>query len=302
MKIRQNIKFKILKIFVSNKSLLFLFSLLFLLSCRKDIKVKLPGYTEKLVVEASIETGLPATVLLSYSIPYFGNFDFTHPENAFVKGAFVTVSDGITTDTIKELNPATGYFYVGSKVIGQQGKSYHLNISVNGKNYSCDTYINPPVKLDSVYFKGENHDTLGIIWAHMHEPAGLGNCYRWFAKRLTKDLFYAAPFNSVFDDRFVDGKDFSFGYERGAQPNQTQADSKDPEQGFYRVGDTVVVKFCTINRNDYNFWYSYYQNQSSNGNPFSAPSNIRSFINGDNALGGFFGYSPTFDTLVIKKK
>ncbi len=271
-------------------------------SCRKDIKVDLPEYKEKLVVEASIETGQPAIVLLSNSVPYFGNFDFHHPEKAFVKGAFVTVNDGITIDTIKELDPNTGYFYIGTKIIGQVGKSYHLQITVNGKNYSCDTYINPPIALDSIFFKGELHDTLGEMYAHMHEPLGLGNCYRWFATRLNKDLYYSAPFSSAFDDKFVDGKDFTFFYERGAQPNATEADSKDPYQGFYKVGDTVVVKFCTINRKDYQYWYSYYRNKASNGNPFSSPTNIQSFMTGEDVLGGFFGYSPSFDTLVIKKK
>src|ERR1044071_5621385 len=85
-------------------------------SCRKVIKVKLPEYKQKLVVEASITTGEPAIVFLSYSVPVFGGFDFTHPENAFVKGAFVTVSDGTQTDTLKEFDPNAGYFYFGAKV------------------------------------------------------------------------------------------------------------------------------------------------------------------------------------------
>ncbi|MBK6523690.1 MAG: DUF4249 family protein [Sphingobacteriaceae bacterium] len=73
-------------------------SLLF--ACRKDVNVKLPDYQEKLVVEGSIETGKVPVVLLSVSVPYFGTFDFTTPEKAFVKGAFVTVSDGTIIDTL----------------------------------------------------------------------------------------------------------------------------------------------------------------------------------------------------------
>jgi Domain of unknown function (DUF4249) len=269
-------------------------------SCRKDIKVKLPEYTQKLVVEASIETDGYATVLLSYSIPFFESFDFSNPTNAFVKGAFVTVSDGITIDTLKELDPNTGYIYYGTKLKGQLGRTYYLNIVANGKSYSADTYLYPPVALDSLYFKGEK-DSLGFIWAHLTEPGGLGNNYRWFAKRIPKDQYFAAPFSSVFDDKFVDGKEFHFAYDRGPQPNEIQEYNSDPERGFYRRGDTVVVKFCSIGRKEYLFWNSYYLNKSSNGNPFSAPSNIISTISGDEALGGFFGYSPSFDTLVIPK-
>lgn len=271
-------------------------------SCRKTIKIKLPEYKQKLVIEASITTGESAVVFLSYSVPVFGNFDFTHPENAFVKGAFVTVSDGTVIDTLKELDPNNGYFYLGTKVFGQTGKTYYLTITVNGKTYNAETKILPPIALDSIYFKAER-DTLGLIWAHLTEPAGLGQNYRWFAKRLNKatDLTFAAPFSSVFDDKFVDGKDFHFGYDRGPQPNEVQADKDDPEQGWFKRGDTVVVKFCVIDRPSYNFWYSYYLNKSSNGNPFSAPSNIVSTLEGDDVLGGFFGYSPSYDTLAIPK-
>ena len=270
-------------------------------SCRKVIKVKLPEYKQKVVIEASIETNGYASVLLSYSIPFFGDFDYSQPTKAFIKGAFVTVSDGTLTDTLKELDPNTGYYYFGTKVKGVQGKTYYLTVTVNGKSYTANTFIHPPVALDSLYFKGEK-DTLGYIWAHLTEPAGLGNNYRWFAKRLNRgDMFYAAPFNSVFDDKFVDGKDFHFAYDRGPQPNAVQEYKDDPEENYFKRGDTVVVKFCTIGRKEYEFWYSYYLNKSSNGNPFSAPSNIVSTLPGDDVLGGFFGYSPSFDTLAIPK-
>jgi hypothetical protein len=279
-----------------------LLTFVLLCACRKTIKVKLPEYKQKLVIEASITTGESAVVFLSYSVPVFGDFDFTHPENAFVKGAFITVSDGTIIDTLKEFDPGEGYFYYGTKVIAQQGKTYYMTIVLNGKTYKAETKILPPIALDSLYFKGEK-DSLGFIWAHLTEPAGLGQNYRWFAKRLNKDndLVFAAPFNSVFDDKFVDGKAFDFAYDRGPQPNAVQEDKDDPEQGWFKKGDTVAVKFCVIDRPSYNFWYSYYLNKSSNGNPFSAPSNIVSTLEGDDVLGGFFGYSPSYDTLVIPK-
>src|SRR5882724_3172769 len=85
--------------------------LILLVSCRKDVTLKLPEYKQKVVIEASIETGSTASVFLSYSVPYFGNFDYTAPEKAFIKGAFVTVTDGTTIDTLKELDPNKGYLY-----------------------------------------------------------------------------------------------------------------------------------------------------------------------------------------------
>lgn len=274
---------------------------LMMVSCRKEINIKLPEYKTKLVVEASIETGQTAQVLLSTSAPYFGNVDLSDPTQFFVKGAFVTVSDGIQTDTLTELMPGTGYVYIGTKVFGQVGKSYALTIRVDDKIYTGSTSILNPVPLDSLFFKWEQ-DTLGYCWAHLTEPAGQGNYYRWFAKRYPTDQFFAAPFSSAFDDKFVDGKSFDFGYERPAQPNQQTANAEDDERGWYKVGDTIVVKFCSIGQNEYEFWRSYYSNKSSNGNPFAAPSNIKSTIVGSDVLGSFCGYGTSFDTLVVKPK
>jgi hypothetical protein len=271
-------------------------------ACRKDIKVKLPEYKQKIVVEASIETNGPAIVFLSYTVPYFGNFDFTQPQKAFIKDAFVTVSDGTNTDTLTQLNPQLGYIYFGTKVFGQQGKTYNLTVKVNDKTITGTTSIREPIKLDSLYFKGEE-DSLGLIWQRFTEPAGLGNNYRWFAKRLTKDQFFAAPFNSAFNDKFIDGKAFDFAYDRGPQPNQVQEYRDDPERGFYKRGDTVIVKFCHIGENEYKFWDTYYQNKASNGNPFSAPTNVRSnYDDKEGVFGCFVGYSVTLDTIIIPKK
>jgi hypothetical protein len=286
------------------KKLLYIPTLLFLLACRKDIELKLPDYKQKIVVEASIETGMPASVYLSYSVPYFGEFDYSTPLKAFIKGAQVIVSDGFSSDTLKEVEPLIGYLYEGSKLLGQEGRIYSIRISVDGRVYETSTAILFPPKLDSLYFDpSDDNDSLGFMLQKFSEPAGGGDCYRWFAKRLGRDQFYAAPFNSVFDDRFIDGKTFEFGYNRGRQPDRLEGSPTDPEQGYFRRGDTVVVKFCKIGRREFEFWNTYYQNRSSNGNPFSAPSNVKSmFDDHEHVFGAFVGYAPFFDTIVIPKK
>jgi hypothetical protein len=235
-------------------------------------------------------------------VPYFGEFDFSAPEKSFIKGALVTVTDGAIIDTLKELDPGTGYLYIGFKLFGVQGKNYTLNVTVNNKTFTTNTQILNPAKLDSLYFKGEK-DSLGLMWQKFDEPKGVGDCYRWFAKRLTRDQFYAAPFNSAFDDKFVDGKKFDFAFDRGPQPNKIQEYREDPERGYYKRGDTVVVKFCKIGKREYDFWQTYYQNKASNSNPFSAPANIKNmFTDYENVFGSFVGYSPSFDTIILPKK
>jgi Domain of unknown function (DUF4249) len=278
------------------------FILLFL-SCRKDVVLVLPEYKQKVVIEASIETGSPAIVFLSYSVPYFSDFDYSAPEKAFIKGATVVISDGSKSETLLQLDPTNGYLYIGTKLLGEKGKTYTIKVTVAGKTFETNSSIGaPPPQFDSLYFKTER-DSLGFIWQRLSEPKGTGDNYRWFAKRLGRDQFYAAPFNSTFDDKFIDGKAFDFGYDRGPQPNQLQQNREDPERGFYKKGDTVVVKFCKIGTREYDFWNTYYQNKSSNGNPFSSPSNIKNMFDAyEDAFGAFVAYSPRFDTIIIPKK
>ena len=274
-----------------------------LVSCRKDVKLDLPNYQQKIVIEGSIETGSPALVFVSYSVPYFGEFDFTTPEKAFVKGAVITVSDGFTTETLKEIDPTLGYVYAGFQLIGEEGKTYTIKVSVEGKTFETSSTILNSVKLDSLYFQQIRGDSLGFIAQRFTEPTGSGDTYRWFAKRFGRDQFYAAPFNSVFDDKFVDGKTFDFSYNRGAQPNQRAQNASDPERGYFKTGDTVIVKFCKIGRKEYDFWYTYYLNRSSNSNPFSSPANVKSMFNNyEECFGAFVAYAPTFDTIIIPKE
>lgn len=276
--------------------------LLTLFSCRKDVKLQLPEYKDKVVIEASIEIGGPPVVLLSHSVPYFGDFDFSTPQDAFIKGALVTVSDGSTTDTLKEVYPALGYLYTGFKLLGQQGRTYTVKVNVDGKTFQTSSTILAPHRLDSLYFVQIKGDSLGFIGQRLSEPAGSGDCYRWFAKRLGRDQYYAAPFNSVFDDKFIDGQKFDFSFNRGIQPDPFQPRESDDERGYFKRGDTVVVKFCKIGRKEYDFWLTYYQNKLSNGNPFSSPANVKSmFDNYQECFGAFVAYAPAFDTLIIPK-
>ncbi|MBC7864463.1 MAG: DUF4249 domain-containing protein [Bacteroidia bacterium] len=257
-------------------------------SCTKDIDVNVPDYTQKLVVEGGIEPGSNPYVYLSWTLPYFGNNDYSDFQQYMVKGAVVTVSDGFTTDTLKEVIPGQGLYYLGLNMQGVTGRTYDLNILINGKTYTSSTTINLPVPLDSLWFKPEK-DSLGFVWTHFKEPAGLGHRYRWYAKRIGKDDSFYAPFSSVFDDKFIDGKEFDFAYDRGMKPNSEEEDDKNVEKGYFKVGDTVVVKYCTIGDKEFRYLRSYYLNQMSNGNPFAAPSTLESNISGD-AIGLWCGY------------
>lgn len=270
-------------------------------ACEKDITVDLPQPESQIVVEGYIQPGNFAYVFLSNSAAYFAPFDSASLINSGIKNATVIISNDVMSDTLIQVSPDYGYLYVSRVPIGEIGKDYNLKvITQEGKEVSAITHVYPPIPLDSIWYEVvENKDTLGYVWAHLTEPDTLGNCYRWFAKRFTKDKDFIAPLGSVFEDKFINGKSFDFAYNRGEVPNSNAVDDSNDEQGFFKVGDTVVVKFCTVGRASYDFWRSAEDQYSSNGNPFATTTYIKSNITG--GVGIFESYTATYDTVICKK-
>ena len=85
---------------------------------------------------------------------------------------------------------------------------------------------------------------------------------------------YSTSFNflspdSTFEDKFINGKSFDFFYNRGNEPNSTKKDDNNDEKMFFKKGDTIVVRFCTIDRANFQFWRDEETQVSNNGNPFA---------------------------------
>ena len=281
-------------------------------SCEKDITVDLPRPASEVVVDGYVETGLPPYILLSRNSGYFDPISSNSLNQAAESNAIVTISDGVVTVPLHELiTTYNGYNVRGVYVaidsvtqlptmIAQPGKTYTLHITTSkGEKLSSAVKLNFSVALDSVWFKVQEYkDSLGFAWARLKDPDTLGNCYRWFAKRITKDNYFIAPNGSTFEDKFINGKDFDFAYNRGSLPNSSATDDNNVESGFYKKGDTVIVKFCAVDHATFQFWRDAENQIQGNGSPFSVPSNVKSNIVG--GLGIFASYAPTFDTIYAK--
>lgn len=297
---------------------------LFVFSCERDADIEIPGGDPKLVVEGWIEPGNPPIVLLKKSQPYFGTSNFTDLSQIFVHGATITVSDGsysatlfeictssvpdsllpfvsaflgVDTATLSELD-FCAYTSFDTNIYGVIGKNYSLSINSGGTILTSVTSLPQPVALDSAWFKlNETSDSLGHAWARMTDPDTLGNAYRWYAMRQNEDLSFIAPIGSAFEDKFINGTSFDFAYNRG--DNDFAATPEDPaERGYFKKGDTIIVKFCTIDRDHYMFWRTYETQIVNNGNPFAAPAPVKSNING--GLGVWGGLSPSYDTIIAQ--
>lgn len=283
---------------------IFLILIVFLLSfysCTEKIDVKLPNADKKIVIEGNIENGRNPQVIITRTIPLFSSVTSTSPSDFYVLDATVTVSDGTTTETLSlaiDSASSLGVVYTGSTIIGIPGRTYFLTVAHEGKSYTSITTIPAPVALDSVWWMPQPpKDTLGFANARISEPAGLGNNYRWFAKR-PRDRRYLAPYGATWDDKYVDGVSFDFAYSKGYDPTDSENTyENDHSRGYYTKFDTIYIKFCSINKDAKDFYTTFETALGNNGNPFASPVTILTNINGG-ALGVWAGFGATYDTIM----
>ena len=313
------------------------FSTLLLMGCVKNVALDLPEREPQVVVDGYIETGQPPIVLLTRTLNYFEPTSLEYFQEAIIGDAEVKivvdndtlVLAPICTENLPDsLKPLVGdllglpisdafniciYTDISLQVIGTVGKTYKLLIqTADGNQLDATTALVEPVTLDSLEFRvNGTRDSLGFVYAHITEPATQGNAYRWWAQRTNtykygelkgqvKDFNYISPFGSVFNDELVNGQDFEFGYNRGSRPGSTKEDDENGERGFFKVGDTIDVKFASIDFEVYQYYRTYYLNLSNSGSPFATPTNILSNVNG--GLGVWAGYSTTFYQVIAERE
>jgi hypothetical protein len=313
---------------IINVSLLCTFALLAILSsCTKEVKIDIPGFEEQLVVDGQIHADGFPVVLLSRSQNIYAATDLSAYLESFISDATVSVSDGTVTVPLQvysiadlpletqkrvaemlslELNevvfvPILVYSTTDPNMVGQVGKTYELNIQYQGKTYTGSTDLLQPVALDNVYWKPDvDNPMYGSCWARLSDPAGVYNAYRWERKIINtqtngqpKDVIFRHSSSPYFDDEFFDGVTFEF-ETRYPKPDTTYPDGY---HRYYKLGDTVVIKFSRVDKDVYTFFDKKDAQISSAGNPFSTPVNAPSNISGG-ALGIWAGISPWFDTLI----
>lgn len=306
---------------------------LLLASCEKEITVDLPVTEPKVVVEGTIETGQPPIVILTRTQSYFASTSISSIASIFIQDAVVTVDDGSTVHVLDricsdqipdslldEAAAATGidaallsqasicvWTKLNNSLLGEEGRTYRLRVEADGKVLTSTTKLPNGIALDSTWFKlalrRPDDDSLGFIWGRLSDPDTAGNAYRWYARRINlgadgepKDSRFIAPLFSVFEDRYVNGLSFDFNYNRGQVPYSDAEDDNNEESGYFKRGDTVVVKFASIGLPEYQFYNTAYNNITSQGDVFSTPSNAQGNIEG--GLGVWAGFGVRFDTVI----
>ena len=300
------------------KKLVFIL-LLFILGCTKSIDFQLPEVEQIIVVEATVESGLPPRVVLTNTQGYFDTIDSNILNEIFVHDAVITLNDGSNDYALQEIEFNGIYLYTSLEfgAMGQLGKTYSINIDINDKNIQATTKIPQSLLLDSIWFeKYESYDSLGFIGTKFTDPDTLGNCYRWFAQRINtykynypppfdnvkgtvKDSRPLAPIGSSTDDKLFNGLSFEFAFPRGEDGNFEGPDDEGIEEGFFKTGDTILIKSTTTTYPVYLYVRAMENAAVSNGGIFGSSGNLPYNVQGD-GIGIFYGYGVSYDTLICE--
>ena len=293
--------------------------LICLVGCTKSIDFELPEIEQTIVVEATVESGFPPRVILTNSQGYFEAIDSSILSDIFIHDADVVISDGIESFPLQEINFNGVYIYTSLNfaAVGQYGKTYSLSVQVNDKSVYSTTTIPQPLFIDSLWFdKYVAYDSLGLIGARFSDPDTLGNCYRWFAQRINSYTYnYSPPFDNIIgtikdsrplppigsstDDKLFNGLSFDFIFPRGEDGLLQGPDDNNVEAGFYKIGDTILVKSTTTTYPIYLYVRAMENAAISEGSIFSSPGNLPYNIQGD-GIGIFYGYGVSYDTLICE--
>jgi hypothetical protein len=278
-----------------------------LLGCEKDINFKLDNAEPKMVVEATIENNQPPRVILTRSVGYFAEISPQDLAQSFIHNAQVWVSGSSGTHQLKEyaipVTPDISFYYysidssnLATAFEGELNHSYELKIVSEGQTYTANTTIPGITRvIDSIWVKPApgKDSSKAIVMVRATDPPGFGDYIRYYTS-INRGPFLP-PFNSTFDDLFIDGTTYELQVQPGVDRNISSRD-----ENLFNRGDTVTFKVSNIDKATFDFWRTMEYAYNSVGNPFSTPSKVLGNIS-NNALGYFGGYASQYHTLIIPK-
>jgi len=254
----------------------------FFSSCQKVIDVDIKNAETKYVVEA-IVTDKPgeSKVLLSTTKNVSENNSFPG-----ISGASVTITDNAGNSTT--FTEGTTGVYMAAAFTGSAGKTYSLQVGINGETFTAQSTMPQRINLDTIFISDELlfGETRKLVNIAYQDPAGKGQCFRYVQYingKKSKPIF-------VNNDDYSDGK-----YVESKLWYLVDEDENEEEE--IKSGDTIMLDMLCIDPAVYKYWYSL--NQSATGNSQSAsPANPVTNISGG-AVGYFSAHTIQTKSIVV---
>jgi hypothetical protein len=271
---------------------------IFIPGCSKELDINIPEPESKIVIEGWIEQGKPARVILTQSVPFFSDLDSNSLMDIPITQAKVTLiteSEHEILTLIPNMSFFPPYVYNSTEMKGKNHQLYQLEVEYHGKKLVASTTIPEPAYLDSIWFELEpGSDSLGKILIRFTDNPSSTDYYRVLTQITGKDKRYIPCFASTFSDQYFSGETFTLGLLKGMGSVLELGENR-----LFRLGDTVNIKFCTLDKEHFDFWNSVQAEIITSSNPFSASfSTIKSNIKGGYGIWG--GYGASYYTIVAK--
>ncbi|MGH1335424.1 MAG: hypothetical protein ACRBFS_04790 [Aureispira sp.] len=269
---------------LSSKTLLiwgyFLYSSL-IISCQKVITINIDNNNTVPVIEAHIEKDSLCYVLLTSTVDIF------HPEfPPFIENARITISDD-------QGNQEMLYYqgigiYRGRHIIGVEGRTYTLSVTINEKEYKVRSHMPSFVAIDNFRLQSDTTflpSTFYVnnnVYLFYEDPAHIANFYYIKIKQFSS-LGNTTTRNFLVDDLTNNGTyvDFPIVYQD------------------LEAGDILSAEFRSINRTLFDYYLSMEDALSFNNLTNAAPANPNPmFSNG--ALGYFGTWSADRTVFVVR--
>ncbi|MXV50807.1 DUF4249 family protein [Pedobacter sp. HMF7647] len=263
--------------------LAFCLAVLVFSSCEKVIDVDVDQSGSQLVIEGNL-----SNIMATQKVKISRSVMFTDSNNfPAVSGAKVTVTDNQKNIiTFRENSP--GIYSVTYR--GVPGRTYTLNVDIEGQTYTAISVMPSPVKLDTlsltdISFGSRKYD--GVI-AQYHDPAKTADQYRFLLSingKQNKQIFVA-------NDRLTNGNKMLTELYPGFSDN-------DEDEQEFKPRDSIVVEMQCIDPNVFTYWYTL-QSQEARGpgggvTPSNPPSNIS-----NGALGYFSAHTASARKLIVQ--
>lgn len=299
--------------------------------CERNIDLNLPPPQARLVVYGVVEPDSLIKVSLSRNSAYFDPVDLNSVLNLLDYSAIITVestdSNGVSErDTLQPLLfpqlPIIQYWtvfnYQGQRIRGRHGRSYRLRIVHPEHEIIGETTVPAPSRIDSLWVRSRaflqkqanpasqptaRDSQLVQLFYRYRDPQALGDHVRVFSRIQNEDQWSTA-FNSVYDDQFFNGQSLDFVLPRGKEAYLFNDSSTFDDFGLFRAGDTIQIKWASIDRTNFLFWSGLAQATGGSGGPFGAQpvvtTNLRALRGG--VLGLWAGYGSVHYTFRVPER
>jgi hypothetical protein len=299
-----------LKVRIKN-ILLIVISILSLSSCKKNITVDFPpGHISQVFIEGMLYPGKKPEIFISKSNPFFSSN--VAPQQVFARNAVVKIKSGATVDvlvpdsTFNKFRCRWEPFYRGN-IAAQQGKSYTLEVSFEGKTYTASTTINQrKVKIDSIKYTAAFFDVYGGhdgVIITITDPVGKGDYYRFQMNRMIDTSVHHAHVLDKFKNTCVSGPNELFFVKDIGRIvfNDENADGQKITMSIevayeYEKDDEGWVMIQSLDKNSAEFYKDLDEQLQAIQNPFVEPVFINTKIPG--AI-GVFGSAVLSDSVLF---